>query len=69
MNNQHSAPAPQQQQQQAASLYPNKPGFRPEQPVAVGGEILLSDPIEYNTGRRTVKVTVRNTGDRPIQVG
>lgn len=67
MNNQHSAPA--QQQPQAGSLYPDKPGFRPEQQVAVGGEILRSEPIEYNTNRRTVKVTVRNTGDRPIQVG
>jgi urease subunit beta len=27
------------------------------------------DPIEINAGRRTLKVTVRNTGDRAIQVG
>nr|AQT38900.1 UreB [Streptomyces sp.] len=26
-------------------------------------------PIEINAGRRTLKVTVRNTGDRAIQVG
>ncbi|WP_055694066.1 urease subunit beta [Streptomyces prasinopilosus] len=26
-------------------------------------------PIEINAGRRTVKVTVRNTGDRAVQVG
>ena len=26
-------------------------------------------PIEINAGRRTVKITVRNTGDRAIQVG
>lgn len=26
-------------------------------------------PIELNAGRRTVKVTVRNTGDRAVQVG
>lgn len=62
-------PAPQPQPQQAESLYPKQPGFRPEQAVAVGGEILCSEPIAYNLGRRTVKLTVRNTGDRPIQVG
>ncbi len=56
-------------QPQAASLYPNKPGFKPAQPVIVGGEILKSDPIEYNVGRKTAKLVVRNTGDRPIQVG
>ncbi|MCM1301706.1 MAG: urease subunit beta [Alistipes senegalensis] len=54
---------------QPTSLYPNRPGFRPEQPVAVGGVLLLPDPIAYNEGRKTVKLTVRNTGDRPIQVG
>ncbi|MFF2327376.1 MULTISPECIES: urease subunit beta [unclassified Streptomyces] len=27
------------------------------------------DPIEINAGRRTVKVTVSNTGDRAVQVG
>jgi len=37
--------------------------------VPVGGVILASDPIEYNSDRRTVKVKVRNTGDRPVQVG
>lgn len=62
-------PAPAGSQAQAASLYPNKPGFKPAQPVAVGGEILSADPVEYNTGRKTVKLVVRNTGDRPIQVG
>lgn len=62
-------PAPAGNQAQEASLYPNKPGFRPEQPVQVGGEILMSEPIEYNLGRKTAKLTVRNTGDRPIQVG
>lgn len=49
--------------------YPNTPGFSPEQPVIVGGEILANDPIEYNAHRRTVKMKVRNTGDRPIQIG
>jgi urease subunit beta/urease subunit gamma/beta len=36
----------------------------------IPGEWLLSDePIEINAGRRTVRLAVRNTGDRPIQVG
>ena len=54
---------------QPGSLYPNQPGFRPEQPVAVGGVVLRGEPVAYNEGRKTVKLTVRNTGDRPIQVG
>lgn len=35
------------------------------------GEYLLDDagPIVANSGRKTVIVMVRNTGDRPIQVG
>lgn len=49
--------------------YPEHKGFEPESYVPVGGVILKSDPIEYNTGRYTAKITVRNTGDRPIQVG
>lgn len=52
-----------------AIAYPNTPGFTPAQYVPVGGVILASEPIEYNSDRRTVKVKVRNTGDRPIQVG
>ncbi len=35
----------------------------------VGGLILAEEPIEFNVGRKTVDVKVRNTGDRPIQVG
>jgi urease beta subunit len=36
----------------------------------IPGEWLLSDqPIEINAGRRTRRLPVRNTGDRPIQVG
>ncbi len=36
----------------------------------IPGEILVTDgEIELNTGRDTVRVTVANTGDRPIQVG
>ena len=34
----------------------------------VGGYILAADPIEINAGRPQVKLTVRNTGDRPVQV-
>jgi len=34
------------------------------------GEYLLqSEPIPANVGRRTVRVVVKQTGDRPIQVG
>lgn len=51
------------------SLYPGKPGFKPRKAVVVGGVVLKSDPIEYNVGRKTVELTVRNTGDRPVQVG
>lgn len=49
--------------------YPNTPGFKPEKYCPVGGVILASDPIEYNANRRTVRLKVRNTGDRPVQVG
>jgi urease subunit beta len=36
----------------------------------IPGEWLLSDePIEINAGRRSSRLSVRNTGDRPIQVG
>ena len=36
----------------------------------IPGEWLLSDePIEINAGRRALRLSVRNTGDRPIQVG
>jgi urease subunit beta len=34
-----------------------------------GEYFLESDVIIANTGRKTVTVLVRNTGDRPIQVG
>ena len=36
------------------------------------GEYLLDETageIELNTGRETAKVLVKNTGDRPVQVG
>jgi urease subunit beta len=31
--------------------------------------LLRDEPVELNVGRPTVKVLVRNTADRPIQVG
>ena len=62
-------PAPAKNKAHAAILYPNKPGFKPAKPVIVGGVILMNAPIEYNNNRKTVRLVVRNTGDRPIQVG
>ena len=36
----------------------------------IPGEILAGDgDIEINPGRRVLSLTVRNTGDRPVQVG
>ena len=35
----------------------------------VGGLVLAQDDIEINAGCPTVTLKVRNTGDRPIQVG
>lgn len=49
--------------------YPDTPGFKPAQPVAVGGTILASGDITYNAHRPVTSLKVRNTGDRPIQVG
>ncbi|WP_250036996.1 urease subunit beta [Paractinoplanes maris] len=38
--------------------------------MTVPGEILFGDgDIEINPGRATLSMTVRNTGDRPVQVG
>lgn len=37
--------------------------------VPVGGLVASTEDVAYNVGRATVKLTVRNTGDRPIQVG
>jgi urease subunit beta len=34
-----------------------------------GEYFLESQPIEANVGRRTARVLVRHTGDRPVQVG
>ena len=36
----------------------------------IPGELFIKDgDIELNAGRKTVTLTVANTGDRPIQVG
>ena len=34
------------------------------------GELFLeSEPIEANVGRKTARVVVKHTGDRPVQIG
>jgi urease subunit beta len=41
-----------------------------ESQVPIPGEYLLAkEPILANAGRETLRLTVKNTGDRPIQVG
>src|SRR5213076_2399629 len=51
----------------AERLLLQAPGGRHD---VIPGEYLLADgEIVANAGRRTVEVTVANTGDRPIQVG
>jgi urease subunit beta len=40
-----------------------------EATAPVGGLILAAGDIELNAGRPTTTLKVRNTGDRPIQVG
>lgn len=37
--------------------------------VAIGGYVIAEEPIEINVGRKTLKIKVKNTGDRPVQVG
>ncbi len=51
------------------SLYPSSEGFSPKTAVPIGGVILAANDIEYNANRTTATITIRNTGDRPIQVG
>src|SRR2546428_6114796 len=42
----------------------------PKEAAVIPGEYLLDgDDVEANAGRRTLELTVENTGDRPIQVG
>ncbi|MBM3815283.1 MAG: urease subunit gamma [Acidimicrobiia bacterium] len=40
-----------------------------EDGIKPGEYFLDGPPIEANPGRRTVTVTVRHTGDRPVQIG
>ncbi len=52
-----------------ARLYGAGAGFAPDAPTPIGGVVLRSEAIEYNIGRRATTLKVRNTGDRPIQIG
>lgn len=38
-------------------------------PVPLGGCIYAAEPITFNEDRPVTKLKVKNTGDRPIQVG
>ena len=40
-----------------------------QEKVSVGGVIFADAPVSFNEGKPVVKIKVRNTGDRPIQVG
>lgn len=53
----------------AQAAKPANPGFEPKTYCPVGGVILADAPIEYNESRTVRKLKVRNTGDRPIQIG
>src|SRR5699024_25087 len=46
-------------------------GDRPheERPLIPGEVLYAGEPVEINTGKDVVTLQVRNTGDRPIQVG
>jgi urease subunit gamma/beta len=48
---------------------PIKPGSRPVEGVVPGEVRPAEGEVELNAGRRRVTVLVRNTGDRPVQVG
>ncbi len=38
-------------------------------PTPLGGLVLADTPIEFNEDKPVTKMKVRNTGDRPIQIG
>lgn len=59
----------EQHQSNMHPLYPDHKGYKPSGRVAVGAIILAKDEIEYNRDRTITRLKVRNTGDRPIQVG
>ncbi|QCT22311.1 urease subunit beta [Jejubacter calystegiae] len=42
---------------------------RTEQTVVPGEYILHESPIAFNEKREEIRIKVRNTGDRPIQIG
>jgi urease subunit beta len=54
---------------QSGELHPQHTNIAHKFVRPIGGYVLAKDPIEINAGRQRVKLTVRNTGDRPIQVG
>ena len=68
---QHKAAAEESRAAKATKheLYPSDRGFYPAEAIPVGGVVLCNEDIPYNLERRTITITVRNTGDRPIQVG
>ncbi|ENP3038013.1 urease subunit beta [Salmonella enterica] len=39
------------------------------QNISLGGYVLDKEPVSFNEDKPETKVVVRNTGDRPIQVG
>lgn len=51
------------------SIYPMQQGFTPRETIRIGGILFAEEPINYNENRPVIKLRVRNTGDRPIQVG
>jgi urease subunit beta len=48
---------------------PSHDGIRHKAVHPIGGYVLKKEPIEINPGRPRTTMKVRNTGDRPIQVG
>ena len=58
-----STPAPASASKPAAAAA-TKPA-----PTAPGGYVVAPGFIELNPGRPRTTVTVRNTGDRPVQIG
>ncbi|RKT47360.1 urease subunit beta [Thiocapsa rosea] len=53
----HQHPQPNHEKTQHKAVHP------------LGGYVLKREPIEINPGRPRTAIKVRNTGDRPIQVG
>lgn len=61
---------PQDHTPETFSRHPQAPPQAESKATApVGGLILAEDDIELNAGRPTTTIKVRNTGDRPIQIG